>query len=223
MATASAEATRSVATGAHLLASAAANGSLSHPYFSAESLREGEHGGRDFADAVHLLCALHGPHPSIIDAAADRTADDAARAFLIGAGEGFAAERAHLARLAVAVGPVPGTPGAGASEAAVIGQRAAMATLARSERRGCALGAALALLLDWAPIRALLDRAALRGGVSAPPSLLPGTSEISAIAARIGRDPAMERALLFGAEQLLVQQRGLWDLLEARAQARGDR
>jgi hypothetical protein len=32
--------------------------------------------------------------------------------------------------------------------------------------------------------------------------------------------PAIERAILFGAQQLLVQHRGLWDLLEARAEAR---
>ena len=34
--------------------------------------------------------------------------------------------------------------------------------------------------------------------------------------------PAAERALAFGGEQLLLQNRGLFDLLEARAEARGD-
>ena len=34
--------------------------------------------------------------------------------------------------------------------------------------------------------------------------------------------PASERALGFGGEQLLLQHRGLFDLLEARAAARGD-
>jgi len=33
---------------------------------------------------------------------------------------------------------------------------------------------------------------------------------------------AAERALGFGGEQLLLQNRGLFDLLEARASARGD-
>jgi len=32
--------------------------------------------------------------------------------------------------------------------------------------------------------------------------------------------PALERAIMFGVQQLLVQHRGLWDLLEARAEAR---
>jgi hypothetical protein len=34
--------------------------------------------------------------------------------------------------------------------------------------------------------------------------------------------PASERALAFGGEQMLLQNRGLFDLLEARAVARGD-
>lgn len=34
--------------------------------------------------------------------------------------------------------------------------------------------------------------------------------------------PASERSLTFGAEQLLVQHRGLLDLLQALASARGD-
>ena len=33
--------------------------------------------------------------------------------------------------------------------------------------------------------------------------------------------PARVRALTFGAEQLLTQHRGLWQLLESRAAARG--
>jgi hypothetical protein len=33
---------------------------------------------------------------------------------------------------------------------------------------------------------------------------------------------AVERALLFGAEQIVVQHHGLWDLLEARSEARGE-
>ncbi|MGZ8285400.1 MAG: DUF6975 family protein [Allosphingosinicella sp.] len=33
--------------------------------------------------------------------------------------------------------------------------------------------------------------------------------------------PQVQRALLFGAQQILVQHHGLWDLLEARQQSRG--
>ena len=36
----------------------------------------------------------------------------------------------------------------------------------------------------------------------------------------LGAQPSAERAMAFGARQLLAQHRGLWDLLEARASAR---
>ena len=63
-------------------------------------------------------------------------------------------ERAYLTRLSVAVGAIPSTPGGADSETAILAQRAALATLAQSDRRGCALGAALAFAADWASIRA---------------------------------------------------------------------
>ena len=39
---------------------------------------------------------------------------------------------------------------------------------------------------------------------------------------RASDGPASDRALAFGGEQLLLQHRALFDLLEARAEARGD-
>ena len=41
-----------------------------------------------------------------------------------------------------------------------------------------------------------------------------------AAADRLASSPTVERAMLFGAEQLLLQHKGLWDILEARALAR---
>jgi hypothetical protein len=35
--------------------------------------------------------------------------------------------------------------------------------------------------------------------------------------------PRLDRTLSFGARQFLIQHRGLWDLLEARREARTDR
>ena len=62
-------------------------------------------------------------------------------------------------------------------------------------------------------------RPATRFGVTLPPSRLGGREALRAVA-----DDAQdsERALLFGAQQLALQHRALWDLLEARAQARRD-
>lgn len=207
-------------TGELLFACVAEQGSAAHPYFSSEALASGPDSARNLADAVHFLCALHGRHPGVVDHAAARTIEAEARTWLNGAGEAMATERLYLTRLAVAAGPVPSTPGGGEAESAVIAQRGALATLAQSDRKGCALGAALAFAADWAPIRGLLDAAARRLGVEAPPRLLGMLDQLRAIADRAGETAAAERAILFGAQQLALQHRGLWDLLEARREAR---
>lgn len=198
----------------------AEQGSAAHAYFASDELLRGPDAARNLADAVHFLCMLHGRHPGVIDLAAERTVDPGARHWLSRNGEAFAAERLYLTRLAVAAGPVPGTPGGGSSEAAVVSQRAAIATLARSERHGCALGAALGLAADWIRIRGVLDAAARRLGADSPPCGLSGLDEIRAVAEACAASPPLERALQFGAEQILIQHHGLWALLEAREQAR---
>ena len=206
--------------GALLEACIASHGSALHPYFGSDDLLRGPHAARNLADAVHFLCMLHGRHPGVVDLASDRSDEPAAAAWLAQSANGVAAERLYLTRLAVAAGPVPGTPGGSASEAAVVSQRAALGTLALSERRGCALGAALGLAADWARIRAVLDAAARRLGVEAPPCRMPAAHEIRSVAEAASGNAPFERALLFGAEQILVQHHGLWALLEAREQAR---
>src|ERR1700740_329291 len=55
------------------------------------------------ADAAHYLCMLHGRYPGVIDHAATRVADNAARDWLIAAAAGFAAERSFLTQVSVAV------------------------------------------------------------------------------------------------------------------------
>jgi hypothetical protein len=92
--------------------------------------------------------------------------------------------------------------------------------LAQSERRGCALGAAFALVMDWRAIRQVIDDTARRFGIDQPVALIPTIAETQAVTAAISGSPAVDRAVMFGAQQLLVQHRGLWDLLEARQQAR---
>ena len=207
--------------GARLIACVAGHGSAAHPWFAGRGAAAGPAANRNLADAVHFLAVLHGRYPGVVDLAAARTVEAGARAWLAAAGEAMAAERDYLNRLAVAAGPAPGTPGAAGSETAVIGQRGALATLASSDRRGCALGAALAFAADWAAVRTLLDAAAARLGVAESRCRLGGEAELRAVADAAAAAPATERALLFGAEQLALQHRGLWDLLEARAEARG--
>ena len=206
--------------GALLDARISGEGSAAHMWCASKALLDGADAARNLADAVHFLCTLHGRHPGVIDHAAERCVEPAARPWLRSATDAFHGERRYLGRLAVAAGPVPGTPGGGASEAAVVSQRQALLTLARSERRGCALGAAFGLAADWVRIRRVLDAAARRLGVEPEPCTLPGMDEMAATAEAVAGNAAFERALLFGAEQILIQHRGLWALLEARAQAR---
>lgn len=206
--------------GPALVACVAAGGSGGHPYSCSHELLQGPHAARNLADAVHFLCVLHGRQPGVIDLALNRAVEAAERGWFADAVAAFAAERALLARLAVAAGPIPSTPGAADSESAVAAQRHAIEMLAQSERRGCALGAALALALDWADVRLALDAAAQRFGVKAPPYLLGAAAEIRQLAATAATSAAMERAMMFGADQIAIQHRGLWDLLEARQLAR---
>ena len=198
------------------------HGSAAHPYFASSALRTDPDAARNVADAVHFLCALHGRHPGVVDLAALRTVDPAARAWLASAADAMVSERSFLTRLAVAAGPAPSTPGGAASETAVAAQRAALSTLAQSDRTGCALGAALAFAADWGPVRNLMAAAASRLGVDIPESSLGDEPELGLIADLAGESSLAERALLFGAQQLAHQHFGLWDLLEARYLARRD-
>lgn len=176
--------------------------------------------GRDLADAAHYLCQLHGAYPGVIDHAIHQARDDIERRWLESAARAFAEERELLVRLAAAAGAAPSTPGQAACEAAAHQQRYAIATLAQSARAGCATGAALALALDWRAIRDLLDTGVARLGVAAAPCALPSPDETATVVATLIAHPGVERAMLFGAQQLFAQHRGLFDLLEARAGAR---
>ena len=203
-----------------LLACVGAHGSAGHGWPAAAAALKGERGARALTDAIYYLCTLHGRYPGVIDHAAGRITDPAGRAWVAQATYAFAGERAYLARLAVAAGPVPSTAGAAASDAAVHSQRHAIEMLAQSERGGCALGAAMAVVLDWAEVRGALDAAARRFGVEPPPYSAADRDAITGLADSFAAAPAAQRALLFGAEQIPLQHRGLWDLLEARHQAR---
>ena len=199
-----------------------AEGSGTHCLVRSSELRHGSHATRNLADAVHYLCVLHGRQPGVIDLAATKTAHAAARAWLIAAADGFARERSYLTRLTVVAGPLPSTPGQAECESTVMAQRHALEMLAQSDRNGCALGAAIALVMDWTAIRQLLDHAAERLGLTVPFLHLPDLRETHDVALAVAESLGIERAMTFGAQQILQQHRGLWDVLEARRLARAD-
>ncbi|WP_235519523.1 DUF6975 family protein [Sphingomonas sp. Leaf22] len=176
---------------------------------------------RDIADALHQLCTLHGRHPGVVDLASSATNNPAAEDWLARAGAAFVEERAYLIRVAAAAGPPPGTPGQAATEAALATQRNAIDLLSRSVRPGCALGAAIAVTLDWPVIRRPLDAAAERMGIDVIPCTLPSPAQTRQLIAAVAMNAAVERAMTFGIQQLLAQHRGLWDLIAARAESRG--
>lgn len=197
----------------------AADGSQTHPYL--QRLQANAEPVRDLADAVHYLCILHGRHPGVIDHASAHARPGIEQDWIEAAAEAFAAERAFLVRIVAAAGPLPSTPGHAESEAAAAAQRHALEMLAQSDRAGCAAGAALALAIDWIEIRKVLEAAAVRLSLVPPPPTLPVLEETVTVIDALVRESAIERAMLFGAQQLFAQHRGLWDLLEARASARG--
>jgi hypothetical protein len=196
--------------------------SASHPHVRSLLSLDGARDARNASDALHHLSMLHGRHPGVIDHAAVRTLDATARKALFSLADSFAAERDALGRLVVAAGPIPSTPGQAQTEASVIAQHHAIDMLAQSDRQGCALGAALALALDWHAIRCMMDAAAKRFSVELPVSLVPPVTTLGALVISAAQSPAIERAILFGGQQIVTQHRGLWDLLEARATARVD-
>jgi len=202
------------------LARVAGGGSARHPHLNALLEASGPYAARDLADAVHLLCNLHGRYPGLIEIALQRCVSSEAKSWLDRAAEAFERERLYLVRLTSAVGPLPSTPGAAETEASLVAARHALETLATSERQGCALGAATALIGDWWPIRRLLDRASARVGLECPAPSLPDEASIIEVIHRASDTAASERALAFGGEQLLLQHRALLDLLEARAEGR---
>jgi hypothetical protein len=204
------------------LARVASQGCARHPHLHNLVEAAGRDAGRDLSDAVHLLCGLHGRFPGLIDIALQRCSTGPAERWLQRASEAFERERLYLVRLTAAVGPQPSTPGASETEASLQGARRALETLAQSERQGCAVGSATALVGDWWPIRRVLDRAAVRAGVATPAPSLPDETSVVDVVNGMSDSLSTTRALSFGAEQLLLQHRALFDLLEARAEARSD-
>ena len=203
-----------------LLTHVGTEGSASHAYLALPDLTSGREALRNMADAAHYLCVLHGRVPGVIDHALTRTQEPIGREWLERSAEAFGIERALLTRLAVATGPLPSTPGQAQCDTAVLQQRHALEMLALSDRAGCALGAAVALVLDWAAVRTVLEAAARRVSIAPSDCTLPPPDETCHVVDAVATSVGVERAMRFGAQQLLAQHRGLWDLLGARQAAR---
>nr|WP_315456212.1 hypothetical protein [uncultured Sphingorhabdus sp.] len=168
------------------------------------------------ADIAHFMHISHGRHPGVIDYAAQKIVDDAARSWLITAINGIAAERAMLNRLTVTAGPIRRLSGQGKVNALVEGQAKSFQMLATSDRKGCPAGAAIAFVVDWHQTRGLLDIVTTGIGLDPVSLSLPPVADCMRLASELDDGGAYRRAMSFGAQQMLAQQRGLWQLIVAR-------
>lgn len=200
----------------------AGEGSATHAWLHSAELNAGPLATRNLSDLLHLMTMLHGPQPGLIELVAQHNIWPGGDAWLAEAARGFANERGNLGQLIVAAGPVPSTPGETATVAAVMAQRQAMATIAKSDRFGCAIGAVVGLIHDWLPIRAAMETAAARLGVPFSPIRLPSEDATAQVLAEMPDQPRLERTLAFGARQILLHHQCLLDLLATRAGARAD-
>src|SRR5256885_14784780 len=92
------------------LARVAGEGCARHNYLNALLEASGRHSGRDLADAVHLLCSLHGHYPGLIEIALQRCPKGTTQDWLLRASDALERERLYLVRLTSAVGALPRTP-----------------------------------------------------------------------------------------------------------------
>ncbi len=168
------------------------------------------------ADIAHFMCVSHGRHPGVIEHAATKILDDEARSWFVQAIDGFIIEREYLNRLTVAAGPIRSHSGQDKISALLAAQAKNFQMLATSDRHGTAAGAAIAFVLDWLSSRALLDSVAAAMSINAPNIALPNLDSCQNFASAIAKSDNLVRAIGFGADQLLAQQRGLWQIVAAR-------
>ena len=169
------------------------------------------------ADTAHFLVILHGQLPSVLEIAR-LNADEPAASWLRSAGVAFDQDRRWMAGLAAMTGGALDLHGLSTAEQVVRDQRDAMLTLAKSNRMGCALGAAVTLVLDWQAVRSRLPRAAQHLGYDRHERLSdpwPEDGALDALACHAD-DVRVRRAIEFAALQLASLHAQLFDLLEAR-------
>lgn len=168
------------------------------------------------ADIAHFMCVSHGRHPGVIEHAATKIVDEEARGWFVDAIGGYIVERELLNRLTVAAGPIRSHAGQDKISAILAGQAKNFQMLATSDRKGTAAGAAIAFVLDWNATRQLLDSVAIALELTPVANQLPDTAACQSFANAMAKSQAYVRAMSFGAEQLLAQQRGLWQIIAAR-------
>ena len=195
----------------------ATSGATGHAYVAALS-RAATARRETVADIAHLLALLHGNRPSVFEIVAQSPLAPCPE-WLQAATRGFAREREKIAQLVLAAGPPPARAGQTSVEMSVSATRNALATVAGSDRLGCAIGASAALLLDWDAISVVLGRLGHAVGIELSPrhGEWPGReASIAALEMAISL-PGGDRAVRFGFQALLGQHHDFWTIVESRA------
>lgn len=195
----------------------ATSGSASHE-FASQFAESGAVSRETLADVLHHLSLLHGRRPSLFEIVAQSPLAPAPE-WLHASMRAFARERDLLARLVVAAGPPPSRVGQTSVEETVNATRNALVTLAGSDRLGCAIGAAAALLIDWESIAISLRRIGNRLDIKVPErhAEWPGRAETLAVLETAAALPGGDRAVKFGFQTLLAQHFAFWNIVQTRA------
>ncbi len=172
------------------------------------------------ADIAHYLCVAHGKHPGIIEHAMSKIVEDCSREWLVKAADGFTRERIYLTELTVAAGPITRAIGQDETDMLVVNQSKHYKMLASSDRKGCPIGSAAAFIIDWYHIRQLMDVIAVQLDTAIPSNTLPTISETEKMVSEYAISENISRAINFGADQMLSQQRAFWNLIKARSTSR---
>ncbi len=172
------------------------------------------------ADIAHYLCVAHGKHPGIIEHAMSKIVEDCSREWLVRAADGFTRERIYLTELTVVAGPITRISGQDETDMLIVNQSKHYKMLASSDRKGCSIGAAAAFIMDWHHIRHLMDILALQLNITVPSNTLPAADETARMINEYATSENITRAINFGADQILSQQRAFWNLIKARATSR---
>ncbi len=170
------------------------------------------------ADVLHLLGLLHGTRPSVFEIVHQSPLAPSLE-WLSAAARSFARERDLLSQLVMAAGPPPSRAGQTGVEIAVDATRNALVTLAGSDRLGCAVGAAVALLMDWETISTALRRISISMDIKPIDrhGEWPNRKESLAVIKAAASVPGGERAVRFGFQTLLAQHFAFWNIVQSRA------
>ncbi|WOE74103.1 DUF6975 family protein [Alterisphingorhabdus coralli] len=176
--------------------------------------------GSDLADIAYYLGKLHGHHPGLFDHMSHRSIQDDNHDLIVDLAETFAAQRAMLANMTVEAGPATTLAGEYNAVKTIEQLRTAIDVLGQSDRQGCGMGAAIALLSDWIIWRPALNALATRLAIPVPDSEMQDMQKRLLASLENRAEPRELRAISFGLEQLYHQHDQFWLLLERRQKLR---